>query len=195
MGERSANAAAPEEGQGDGGENRGAEAHSRMIGRRKEEDLFRRPAAELPPAIVRRVHFRERRRGWAGSGGGGHEPSLAPWHPCRGGRYAGEGHPRPPRRVLRHPRVAGTIRSWVPRPRLFPLNSRGILVSTEDTLGGSVRFRGTRVPVQALIDTLDGGSLDEFLDGWPDVTREQAEAVIRWEQNQARRVFDLPSAA
>ena len=89
----------------------------------------------------------------------------------------------------------GTIPSMKAASVDVPPELRGVLVSTEDTLGGSVRFKGTRVPVQALIDTLDGGNLDEFLDGWPDVTREQAEAVIRWEQNQARRVFDLPLAA
>jgi uncharacterized protein (DUF433 family) len=57
-----------------------------------------------------------------------------------------------------------------------------------------VRFKGTRVPVQALIDTMDGGTLEEFLHGWPDVTREQAEAVIRWEQNIARQTFGLELA-
>lgn len=70
-----------------------------------------------------------------------------------------------------------------------------ILVANPDTLSGAIRFKGTRVPVQALIDTLDGGDIEEFLEGWPNVTREQAEAVIRWEQNQARLVFGLPMAA
>jgi hypothetical protein len=44
-----------------------------------------------------------------------------------------------------------------------------------DTLGGSVRSKGTRVPLRALLDTLDAGyGLDYFLDGWPDVTAEDA---------------------
>ena len=73
----------------------------------------------------------------------------------------------------------------------IPEGLQDILVSTPDTLGGSIRFVGTRVPVQALIDTMDGGSIEEFLDGWPDVTREQAEAVIHWEQNQARQALGL----
>ena len=69
---------------------------------------------------------------------------------------------------------------------------QGILVSTPETLGGSVRFEGTRIPVQALLDTLDDGDgIAEFLDQWPDVTREQAEAVIRWEQDCARRVLGV----
>ena len=68
-------------------------------------------------------------------------------------------------------------------------------MSTRDTLGGRVRFKGTRVPVQALIDTLQRGyGLDYFLDGWPDVSLAQAQAVIDWEQNNARAAFGLELA-
>ncbi|MCC6590831.1 MAG: DUF433 domain-containing protein [Bryobacterales bacterium] len=48
-----------------------------------------------------------------------------------------------------------------------------------DRLSGEPCFRGTRVPVQALIDHIEGNStLDEFLDGFPSVTREQAVRFI-----------------
>ena len=78
------------------------------------------------------------------------------------------------------------------RSTVIPEELEGILVSTEDTLGGSVRFKGTRIPVQALIDTLQRGyGLDYFLDGWPDVSTDQAQAVIDWEQNKARETFGL----
>lgn len=71
-----------------------------------------------------------------------------------------------------------------------------VLVSTPDTLGGSVRFAGTRVPVQALLDTLQAGyGLGDFLEGWPDVSLDQAKAVIRWEQNRAREAFGLELVA
>ena len=44
-----------------------------------------------------------------------------------------------------------------------------------DRMSGEPCFKGTRVPVQALIDHIEGNStLDEFLDGFPSVTREQA---------------------
>jgi len=44
-----------------------------------------------------------------------------------------------------------------------------------EILGGTPVFSGTRVPFQALLDYLEGGeSLDEFLDDFPSVTREQA---------------------
>ena len=48
-----------------------------------------------------------------------------------------------------------------------------------EILGGTPVFVGTRVPAQTLIDYLEGGhSLDEFLDDFPSVTREQAVAAL-----------------
>jgi uncharacterized protein (DUF433 family) len=75
---------------------------------------------------------------------------------------------------------------------MVPPELEHVLISTPDTLSGAVRFRGTRVPVQALLDTLEeGDTLDEFLLGWPDVSRDQAEAVLRWQQACARRALGL----
>ncbi len=76
----------------------------------------------------------------------------------------------------------------------IPPELKDVLDADLKIIIGAVRFKGTRVPVQALIDTLDGGTIEEFLDGWPDVTREQAEAFVRWEQNQARLTFGLDLA-
>jgi uncharacterized protein (DUF433 family) len=46
-------------------------------------------------------------------------------------------------------------------------------------LGGTTVFVGTRVPLQNLIDALEGGeSVDKFLDAFPTVKREQVIAVI-----------------
>jgi len=78
----------------------------------------------------------------------------------------------------------------------IPSELQGVLISTADTLGGSVRFEGTRVPVRALLDALIcGRSIDYFLAAYPGVTREQAIAVIRWEQNQARTVLGVELVA
>lgn len=77
----------------------------------------------------------------------------------------------------------------------IPEELQGVLHSDPEIISGAVRFIGTRVPVQALIDTLDdGGSLEEFLEGWPCVTREQAFALIHWEKTQTRKVFGLELA-
>ena len=49
-----------------------------------------------------------------------------------------------------------------------------IVSSDPEILGGTPVFTGTRVPVQNLLDYLAGGdSIDEFLQGFPSVTREQ----------------------
>ena len=48
-----------------------------------------------------------------------------------------------------------------------------------EILGGTPVFIGTRVPLRNLIDYLEGGySLDEFLDDFPSVSREQALAAL-----------------
>ena len=44
-------------------------------------------------------------------------------------------------------------------------------------------FKGTRVPVRALFENLEGGAtVDEFLEWFPGVTREQVEAVLEHAQ-------------
>ncbi|HEX7152891.1 MAG TPA: DUF433 domain-containing protein [Thermoanaerobaculia bacterium] len=54
-----------------------------------------------------------------------------------------------------------------------------VLTSDPDVQGGAVVFAGTRVPVKNLIDYLEAGdSLEEFLDDFPSVTREQAVAAL-----------------
>jgi len=46
-------------------------------------------------------------------------------------------------------------------------------------MGGTPVFSGTRVPVQTLLDCIKAGdSIDDFLLGYPTVTREQVVAVL-----------------
>jgi len=48
-----------------------------------------------------------------------------------------------------------------------------------DVVSGALVFAGTRVPVQILIDYLKAGeTLDRFLEGFPGVSRQQAEAFL-----------------
>ena len=59
------------------------------------------------------------------------------------------------------------------------------ITSTPEILGGTPVFNGTRVPIQTLIDYLEGGqSIDEFLEGFPTVSREQLIAFL--EEAKAR---------
>jgi uncharacterized protein (DUF433 family) len=49
-----------------------------------------------------------------------------------------------------------------------------IVTSSGDVMGGTAVFAGTRVPIETLVDYLKAGeSIDEFLKGFPTVTREQ----------------------
>ena len=54
-----------------------------------------------------------------------------------------------------------------------------VVHSDPEILGGIPVFVGTRVPLQNLIDYLEAGdTIDEFLDSFPSVTREQAIAAL-----------------
>jgi uncharacterized protein (DUF433 family) len=67
------------------------------------------------------------------------------------------------------------------------LNEPLVTVDPE-ILGGTPVFRGTRVPIQALLDHLEGGeTLDDFLDGFPTVTRQQAIAFLEHAARLATR--------
>jgi len=60
-----------------------------------------------------------------------------------------------------------------------------VVSASPDVLGGTPVFTGTRVPVEALLDYLEGGdSIDEFLEGFPSVSREQVVAFL--EETKAR---------
>jgi uncharacterized protein (DUF433 family) len=67
-----------------------------------------------------------------------------------------------------------------------PVVSRDLAV-----MGGTAVFPGTRVPVQTLLDYLEGGdSIDEFLAGFPSVTRQQ---VIAFLEEAKDRVIEAAS--
>jgi uncharacterized protein (DUF433 family) len=59
------------------------------------------------------------------------------------------------------------------------MQRESVIVSDPEILGGTPCFRGTRVPVDSLIDYLEAGdSLNEFLDNFPSVSREAAVAAL-----------------
>ena len=54
-----------------------------------------------------------------------------------------------------------------------------LISSSPDVMGGTPVFTGTRVPVQTLLDYLEGGeTIDDFLEGFPTVRREQVIAFL-----------------
>lgn len=58
------------------------------------------------------------------------------------------------------------------------MNQSDAIVIDAEILGGTPVFRGTRVAIRTLFDYLESSSLDDFLEGYPSVSRGQAEAVI-----------------
>ncbi len=54
-----------------------------------------------------------------------------------------------------------------------------VITSSGEILGGTPVFAGTRVPVQTLLEYLEAGdSIDEFLGGFPSVSRAQVIAFL-----------------
>lgn len=54
-----------------------------------------------------------------------------------------------------------------------------VVDANPDKLSGALRFRGTRVPVAALFENRrDGATIEQFLEWFPGVTREQVDAVL-----------------
>jgi len=73
------------------------------------------------------------------------------------------------------------------------MKSSSVVHSDPEILGGTPVFVGTRVPVQALIDYIEGGhALEQFLDDFPTVTRELAIAAL--EQAKAHLIADARAA-
>jgi uncharacterized protein (DUF433 family) len=82
---------------------------------------------------------------------------------------------------------------FVNRKRMFSLLSSqpDEIVSEKEILSGEPIFRGTRVPVSALLDNLEAGvSLDEFLVNFPSVKREQAVQILEYFKSSLDRFKD-----
>ena len=59
------------------------------------------------------------------------------------------------------------------------LKNSSIVSTSVDVMGGTPVFTGTRVPIQTLLDYLKAGeSIDDFLDGFPTVSRAQVIALL-----------------
>lgn len=56
----------------------------------------------------------------------------------------------------------------------------GVISRDPEVMGGAAVFEGTRVPVETLLDYLAGGdSIDDFLEGFPSVRRDQVLDLLR----------------
>lgn len=65
-----------------------------------------------------------------------------------------------------------------------------VIETNPDKVSGAPVFAGTRVPIKNLFDYLEGGdSLEDFLEGFPPVTREQAIAVLEMAERSLAKEF------
>ena len=74
----------------------------------------------------------------------------------------------------------------------IPPELKSVLSIDPEVMGGDICFTGTRIPVVMLLDNLAvGTSMEAFYDAYPDLTPEQCEPVMRWENRQAKRALGL----
>ena len=77
---------------------------------------------------------------------------------------------------------------------LMAMKAKAVVVVDPDIMSGTPCFAGTRVPVRNLLDYLEAGDpLDEFLEQFPTVSREQAIAFL--EQSADAMLKNIPQAA
>lgn len=76
-----------------------------------------------------------------------------------------------------------------------PQGLENVLRVDPKIMHGKVCFSGTRVPLTIFLDNMeDGMGIDEFLVNYPSITREQAQAVLRWENSAIRQAAGLQLA-
>lgn len=79
---------------------------------------------------------------------------------------------------------------------MIPIGLEEVLSVLPDVQGGAVCFAGTRVTLQVFLDNIgEGMPMDEFLSEYPTVSRDQALAVLRWQQEATRKAVGLESRA
>jgi uncharacterized protein (DUF433 family) len=75
---------------------------------------------------------------------------------------------------------------------MIPAELTHVLNQDERVMSGAICFVGTRIPVQILLDNHRAGfSIETILENYPDLTREHVQAVLNWEDEQARRALGL----
>ena len=73
----------------------------------------------------------------------------------------------------------------MPEDVLLPDARNPLIWINHERMSGAPCFYGTRLPVSSLFDNLEGGvGLDEWLDAFPTVSREQAVAVLEYAQKR-----------
>jgi uncharacterized protein (DUF433 family) len=67
-----------------------------------------------------------------------------------------------------------------------------VVTSSPEVMGGTPVFAGTRVPVETLLEYLEGGeSIDDFLEGFPSVKREQVIGFLQETHHDLKTVRQM----
>jgi uncharacterized protein (DUF433 family) len=74
---------------------------------------------------------------------------------------------------------SGVLEASSVEPYRRAVKTSSVIQSSSEVLGGTPVFAKTRVPVKSLFDHLEAGdSIDDFLEGFPSVKREQVIAIL-----------------
>ena len=74
----------------------------------------------------------------------------------------------------------------------IPPELKHILSSDPEVMGGAICFTDTRIPVDILLDNVEGGTpWDVFYDNYPSLTPEMVKPVLEWENRQAKQALGL----
>jgi uncharacterized protein (DUF433 family) len=66
-----------------------------------------------------------------------------------------------------------------------------LITASPDVMGGTPVFAGTRVPVQTLLDYIKAGeSINDFLEGFPSVSKEQVNAFLQEAEEQIIKMVE-----
>ena len=78
----------------------------------------------------------------------------------------------------------------------IPKGLEGVLKIDPEIMHGDLCFAGTRVPLTVFLDNLaEGVGIDGFLKNYPSISRSQAEAVLRWENDSIRQAAGIQLSA
>ena len=78
---------------------------------------------------------------------------------------------------------------------MIPDELTGVLSQNPNIMSGSICFVGTRIPVKILLDNhRQGVPMQEFMDDYPDLSVEQIQAVLDWQDKQTRAALGLEVA-
>ncbi len=79
---------------------------------------------------------------------------------------------------------------------MIPDELKGVLSQNPNIMSGSICFVGTRIPVKILLDNhREGVPIVEFMDAYPDISSDQIQAVLDWQDKQSKVVLGIEVAS